>query len=119
MPNKATAPTALVAPYYGVDRDGKRSGYRPEFVERVRHCEYPQFLWDRLPIGGPEESMLRLDHIQPIGTHYKAYKQTGYKLSDDALEIVDDLIEWVVWGGVKEDSLVAMYRQEIERTFGT
>ena len=41
-PKKQTAPTILVAPYYGADQNGKRSGYKPTFVEAVRHCEYPQ-----------------------------------------------------------------------------
>ena len=118
MPNNSTAPTIHVAPYYGVDRDGTRVGYKPEFVERVRHCEYPQFLWDCLPIKGPKESILRLDHIQPIGAHYHSYKVSEYKLSEDALMIVDELITNLVWGGVDEESLIALYRQEIEDTFG-
>lgn len=118
MPNSFTAPTVLVAPYYGVDRDGRRTGYKPEFVERVRHCEYPQFVWDCLPIaGGPKESILRLDHLQPIGTHHNSYKLSEFKLSNQALEILDELFQWLIWGGVEEDSLIALYRNEIETTF--
>ncbi len=119
-PKSSTAPTVLVVPYYGVDRNGRRAGYKPEFVERVRHCEYPQFLWDCLPItGGPDESILRLDHLQPIGAHYNSYKLSEFKLSDDALEIVDELLHWLIWGGVYKDSLIALYREEIEATFGS
>ena len=119
-PKNSTAPTVLVAPYYGVDRDGRRAGYKPEFVERVRHCEYPQFVWDRLPIGGvPDESILRLDHLQPIGTHYNSYKISEFKLSDGALEIIDEMVRWLIWGGVDADSLIALYREEIEATFGS
>ena len=118
MPKHSTAPTVLAAPYYGVDRNGKRAGYKPEFVERVRHCEYPQFMWDRLPISGPDESILRLDHLQPIGTHHNSYEMSDYKLSNDALEIVDDLIRWLIWGGVLAGSLIALYREEIEDLFG-
>jgi len=119
-PKKSTAPTVLVAPYYGVDRDGRRAGYKPEFVERVRHCEYPQFVWDRLPVaGGPDESILRLDHLQPIGAHNNSYKLSEFKLSDGALEIIDELIYWLIWGGVDEGSLIALYRDEIEATFGS
>ncbi len=114
---RSTAPTVLAVPYYGVDSDGKRAGYKPEFVERIRHCEYPQFVWDCLPIDGPEESVLRLDHLQPIGTHYNSYKLSDFKLSDDALEIVDELVQWLIWGGVNEEGLVALYRAEIEATF--
>ena len=43
MPKRSTAPTVIVAPYYGSDRDGTRAGYNPELVERIRHAEYPQF----------------------------------------------------------------------------
>ncbi|MFI0460061.1 MAG: hypothetical protein ACH254_20945, partial [Candidatus Thiodiazotropha endolucinida] len=117
MPKVSSAPTVLVAPYYGADQDGKRAGYKPEFVERIRHCDYPQFLWDQLPISGANESILRLDHTQPIGTHHNSYKLSEYRLSEEAMEIIDELIEWVVWGGVDEDSYVAMYRQTIEETF--
>ena len=119
MPNNSTAPTVLVAPYYGADKDGKRAGYNSVFVERVRHCEYPQFLWDKLPLqGGPNESILRLDHLQPIGTHGNSHKLSGYKLSESAIEVLDDLLQWLIWGGVPEDSLVALYRSEIESIFG-
>ena len=118
MAKHSTAPTVLAAPYYGADRDGKRAGYRPEFVERVRHCEYPQFLWDRLPISGPTESILRLDHLQPIGTHYNSYELSESKLSDDALEIVDELMQWLILGAVDKDSCIALYRAEIEAIFG-
>jgi hypothetical protein len=117
MPNNSTAPTLLVAPYYGASRNHHRAGYRPEFVERVRHCEYPQFVWDHLPFPGGEESILRLDHLQPIGAHYNAYKLSGYRLSDTAIEVIDELLGWLMWGGVEPDSLVALYRQEIEGLF--
>jgi len=117
-PKNSTAPTVLVAPYYSVDRDGSRAGYRPEFVERVRHCEYPQFVWDCLPFpGASKESILRLDHVQPIGAHYDSYKLSDFKLSDGALEVVDELLGWVIHGGVEEDSLIALYRSEIEQLF--
>ena len=53
-------------------------------VERTRHREYPQFFWDQLPISGVEESILRLDHLQPIGNHHNAYQLSEYKLNNDA-----------------------------------
>jgi hypothetical protein len=61
---------------------------------------------------------LRLDHIQPIGAHHNAYKLTDYRLSDAGIEVLDELLDWLIEGGVKEDSLAAMYRLEIEQTFG-
>jgi hypothetical protein len=116
MPKNSTAPTIIVAPYYGAKK-GNRAGYRPEFVERVRHCEYPQFVWDFLPFTEGEESILRLDQLQPIGAHYGSYKLSGFKLSNTALEVMDELLTWLIRGGVPKDSLVAMYRQEIEAAF--
>ena len=118
MARYSTAPTLLAAPYYGATRDGRRGGYNPAFVERIRHCDYPQFLWDQLPISGAEESILRLDHLQPIGNHHNAYRLSEYKLSDDALEVVDELFRLLIWGEIPEDSLIAMYREEILSTFG-
>ena len=118
MARHSTAPTVLAAPYYGVARDGSRGGYNPTLVERIRHCEYPQFLWDELPTSGSEESILRLDHLQPIGTHHNAYQLSEYKLSADALEVIDELFCLSIWGQIPEDSLIAMYREEIRSTFG-
>ena len=119
MARHSTAPTILAAPYYGATQDGTRGGYNPAFVERIRHCEYPQFLWDQLPVtGGPDESILRLDHLQPIGTHHNSYEVTEHKLSDYAVQVVDELVNLLIWGEVPEDSLTAMYRNEIRSTFG-
>ena len=117
MPKYMTAPTILVAPHYGVDRNGSRAGYNREFVERIRHCEYPQFVWNPLPNGGPKESILRLDQLQPIGAHYNSHSVLEFRLSDDALSVVDELIQWLVWGGVPEDGDIAAYRELIEETF--
>lgn len=117
-PNAATAPTFLVAPYYGAVKSTKRTGYKPEFVERVRHCEYPQFVWDHLPYPGGEASILRLDHLQPIGAHANSYKLSDFRLSVGAIEILDELLTWIIWGGVPRDSLISQYREEIETIFG-
>lgn len=119
MPNHLTAPTLLVAPHYGVDKDGTRAGYNSQFVERVRHCEYPQFVWNPLPLkNGPSESILRLDQLQPIGAHYASYRLTEHQLSDDALAVVDEMIQWTVWGGVPEGGHIATYRELIEEVMG-
>lgn len=115
--NHSTAPTFLAAPFYGVERNSTRAGYSDVFVERVRHCEYPQFHWDKLPITGAEESILRLDHIQPFGAHHDSYKLTGHKLSDGAMALLDDMLSWLVWGGVPELSLLLLYREMIENSF--
>lgn len=117
MPKALTSPTILVAPYYGADKDGTRSGYNSALVERIRHAEYPQFFWDQLPIGGPKESILRFDHIQPVGLHYYAYEHAGYALSDDAMElIIDDWISWVFHGGLPEGSFILDYQKDVNST---
>ena len=119
MPNYLTARTILIAPHYGVDQDGSRAGYNTEFVERIRHCEYPQFVWNPLPTkGGPNESVLRMDQLQPIGAHYNSHRVTEYKLSDDAIDVMDELLQWVLWGGVPEGGQIASYRELIEEIVG-
>jgi hypothetical protein len=116
-PKRSIAPTILCAPYYGATGGVKRAGYNEEFIERVRHCEYPQFLWDVLPHDRGEESILRLDHLQPIGTHYNSYQMSGFKLCADALEIMDDLVTWLMRGGVSDGGRVAAYRELVEEIF--
>jgi hypothetical protein len=118
MPKYITAPTILVAPHYGANKNGSRAGYNPVFVERIRHCEYPQFVWNPLPTkGGPTESILRLDQLQPIGAHYHSHRVSEFKLSDDALEVMDELLQWLIWSGVLEGGNIASYRELIEATF--
>lgn len=113
-PKHSTAPTILIAPFYGVELDGQRAGYTPQLIEKVRHLEYPQFLWDKLPPDN-RDSLLRLDHLQPIGTGYGSYKLTGYRLSRDALEIVDELFQWLIWERPPpEDGLIAMFQKELK-----
>lgn len=111
-PKWQTSPTILVAPYYGVDEGGARAGFNPEFVMRVRRCLYPQFMWDKLPIGGANESILRLDHIQPLGKHHDAIELTNYRLSEDALVIFDEWIGWAIYGDFSEDSLLLEFKQQ-------
>ncbi len=116
-PKSHTAPTLIVAPYFGADQNGVRAGYTEAFIERVRHCEYPQFFWDMLPVNGANESILRLDQIQPIGAHHSSYDITGYELSPDALSVLDEMYQWLIHGGVEDDSCIAIYRSEIESVF--
>lgn len=116
-PKHSTAPTILIAPFYGVEQDGQRAGYNPQFIKQVRRLKYPQFLWDKLPSNN-QESLLRLDHLQPIGTGRGSYKLTGYRLGRDALEIVDELFQWLIWERPPpEDGLIAMFREDIVSIF--
>ena len=116
-PKHATAPTVLVAPYYGIDKSAQRAGYTKEFVELVRHCEFPQFVWDCLPIKGPEESLLRLDHMQPIGSHYNSYKLTNYKLKKKGMNVMDDMLSWLIWGGYSEEGDLGAFKELIKEQF--
>jgi uncharacterized protein (TIGR02646 family) len=51
-PKWQTAPTFLIAPFYGTERTEERAGWHPPFIERIRQCEYPQFMLDTLPRPG-------------------------------------------------------------------
>jgi len=82
-----TAPMLMVAPYFGVEGGTTRGGWHPEFVRRIRHAEYPSYVYDRLPIGAAEESILRLDQMQPLGNHHDSYDRTDWQLSQDALTL--------------------------------
>jgi len=108
-----TSATILVAPFYGVDRDGTRGGWKPGFVDRIRRCEYPQYLWDQLPLAGTRQSVLRLDHTQALGRHQNSYTLTPYRLSDDALSLVDEWFSWLLTGSIAPDSALQILREEL------
>lgn len=108
-----TAPTLLVAPYYGTDQDGTRGGWRPDFVQRIRRAEYPQYVWDALPIGGPSQSVLRLDHVFPIARNPAAFDVTEHRLSPEALRILDEWLRWLITGVVEAGSVLAYIREQL------
>lgn len=117
-PRHSTAPTITIAPYYGADENGQRSGYTQAFRQRVMHCEYPQFLWDKLPTNNqPKESILRLDHIMPYGANTNSYNLSSYKLSEDAIKIIDDLLIWNTYGGIPEESIIIDYQTQIQAIY--
>jgi hypothetical protein len=108
-----SAPALLVAPYYGIDADGSRGGWNPAFVQRIRRCEYPQYLWDRVPLPGATESVLRLDHLQPVGRSASSYEWTPHFLSGPALSIVDEWLAWLLTGQLPVDGDLAWVRSEL------
>lgn len=110
-----TNPSLLVAPYYGADRGKGSGGWKEELVTRIRRCEYPQYVWDSLPIRGRKESILRLDHIQPIGRHGESFELTRYRLGKDALEILDEWLSWLVEGALSPDTVLDSVRAELLR----
>lgn len=105
-PKWQTAPTVLVAPYYGGDHDGKRGGWPDALMERIQKCEYPQFMADTLPIGGTSVSILRFDQMQPVGSHALGIAPTEHRLSADARGLLDDWIHWVMTGSLSESSVL-------------
>ncbi len=114
-PKWQTAPTVLVAPFYGADEGGQRAGFNPQFIKRVRRAMYPQFMWDKLPINGSTvESILRLDHIQPVGRHHDSIEILSYRLSDDALTALNDWIMWFIEGCIYKDCILDDYHSYIK-----
>lgn len=108
-----SSPSFLVAPYFGGEMSAQRGGWSVPFVERIRRDEYPQYLWDVLPLGGATESILRLDQLQPIGRHQDAYEWTPHRLSADALAIVDEWLAWLLTGELAAGGVVAFVRQQL------
>ncbi len=109
------AQTVLVAPYYGATGGATRGGFNQKFVDRIRWAEYPDFMWDSLPVGvRTNESILMLKQLQAIGRHYNAYELTKYRLSDDALEVVGEWLEWLLTGTLDPDGVLAMFRKDVQ-----
>ncbi|MBE0599374.1 MAG: hypothetical protein IH614_19195 [Desulfuromonadales bacterium] len=111
-----TAPMILVAPSFGCDEGKGRDGYRQEFIDLVRRGTFPQFFWDKLPLPGASESIIRLDQIQPIGRHNDAVEATEYCLSREALEVLDDWIHWYIYEIVPKDGVLALLKEAIDLT---
>jgi hypothetical protein len=107
----------LVAPYFGADKNGHRAGFRPELIEKVRHCTYPHLLWDSLPIrSSTQNSILRLDQVQPIVDHHHYRIHTGFRLSEDAMDVLDEFLHWHLTGEVASDSIIRDLRKELGLT---
>lgn len=114
-----TSPTVLVAPYFGAALSTQRAGFNPEFVMRIRACDYPQFVWDKLPLkADTEESILRLNHTFPIGNDPAAYEPTEWTLSNDALDVIDEWFTWLVTGKLDETGVLYMIRETLQQELG-
>jgi len=97
MSKWATHEFILVAPFYGVEQK-ERAGFNQAFVERIKHANYSRFFWDMLPDQNRLESILRFDQIQPVGLHHQAHEHLGYRLSDEAMLICDEWLNWLIYG---------------------
>lgn len=110
-----SARAMLVAPFYGAEPGGTRGGWPAPFVERIRRAEYPQYVWDKLPLGGETESILRLDHLFPIGADPAGYTLQPVRLSDEALALLDEWVAWLLTGSLPDDSVLGMIRTELAK----
>jgi hypothetical protein len=100
------SPAVLVAPYYGALATATRGGWNAEFVSRIQRGEYCQYAWDILPIGaGTEGSVLRFDHLFPIGADPANWDDTGYEMTTAAMAIVDEWILWHLTGTLTDGAL--------------
>lgn len=87
-------------------------GWRPELVTRIRHCEWPQYMWDLLPHTRDTESVLMFGQIQVVGKDFRAFRKLGYRLSEEALAVVDDWLGWFLRGDLAEDGDL-LYAREL------
>jgi hypothetical protein len=69
-------------------------------------------MWDKLPANA-NSSILRLDHIQPMGMDQKAYKWTPFCLGCDALKILDEWVQWLMTGCLQSDGVLDYFRKEL------
>lgn len=102
-----TQPTIVVAPSYGTGEGKSAPG--PEFLKRIRRCEYPNYFFLSIP-GQTQHSVVRLDQMQPIGRHYQNYRISEYRLSDDVLLVLDQWMQWLLSGAIAEDELLETLR---------
>lgn len=111
-PKWQTAHKLIVAPYYGVKNTNKRAGFSNMLVNRIKEAWYPQFFWDKLPTSNTNnESIMKLNHLQPAGEHYQTYEKTGFKLSKQALNIIDIWLDWFLNGALIKDSDLFDFKQ--------
>jgi hypothetical protein len=109
--------TLIVAPYFGAERSAQRRGWNPVLAKKIKHAEFSQFFWDKLPILGADESILRFDQLQPIGRNHEAFEATPYKLSGEAMDVVEEWLEWYLFGRVDPDGVLQLARQDLFHLF--
>ena len=110
-----TAPTILVAPYYGAAQSPTRGGWPQQLVERIIECEYPQFIWDIVPARRePEESVLMLNRIQPIGNHRNSVQVLPFCLGDGAKELLNEWITWLTTGLMDDAGVLPDIQSELK-----
>ncbi|MDP3278710.1 MAG: hypothetical protein Q8Q09_26200 [Deltaproteobacteria bacterium] len=104
-------PKFIVAPYHSAARNEAGEGTSEAMLARIRRCEYPEILWDKLPIVGEESSVLRLDGLLPLADHHEAFDHTGYGLSPQALVVLDQWTQWFMSGQLPSDCELSQVRE--------
>ncbi|MDR1857433.1 MAG: hypothetical protein LBR22_09820 [Desulfovibrio sp.] len=85
LPEWYSAATYIVVPYF--------TAMGPEFIKRIKLCEYTQCFWDLLPFEEEGHgSILRFDHIQAVEPEINSLIATEWSLSDNAQEILNDAL---------------------------
>lgn len=113
------APSVLVAPCFGVDQAGTRGGWPPHLVETIRHCQLPQYMWERLPIpNGTDESIIRFDQIHPLRCNTDSFVYAGYHLTETALGVLDDWVLWYRTGTLDEDGALLLAHRDLPALAG-
>lgn len=92
-------PALLVAPYY------EAASLDAGFVARARRAEYPHCVWDKLPISGGREVILRLDQAQPLGRDPLGFEWAEHALTPAALAVVDAWFQWNTTGSLAPGDL--------------
>ncbi len=108
-------PAVLLVPCYGVEAGRARGGWNHEFVARIQRAEYSQYVWDALPVGGSSGSILRLDHLFPLGSDPANWRSTEHRLGSDAMRILDEWLEWRITGTLAEDGVLNWARRELAK----
>jgi len=107
-PHSRTAPCIVVAPYYTAIKQGEPPRFSPELLGLVQKLRFSQFFYEQLPHPGGAPSILRLDQIQAVTARERDfYESTPWRLSDHAMALMDELLEWHVWGGLSADGDLA------------
>lgn len=77
----------------------------PEFVARVQRAECSQYVWDLLPMdGGGQGSILRLDHLFPLGADPANWRPTNFGMTEDGLQILHEWVSWHITGERRDTS---------------
>jgi hypothetical protein len=108
-----TAPLVQVVPCFPAQ------SWPPALVDSVRRAQHPQYVWDRLPIAPHEPAVFRLDHAAPLHRADAAsYRLSGFRLSAEALSILDAWLAWFWTGTIAEDGDLLAAHTTLRELFG-